>query len=279
MSFWFRRFRLIERREIWCPTWFGSFCLALLFVVPAIWWCSHGESFLSLTERLPAEVLVVEGWIGRNGVRAAEVEFTQRAYQYVVPTGGVTGATSWEEPGWSYAEGTGRELIRLGVPKDRIVVAPAKDTETHRTYESAIAVRRALQIKGIEPKAINVFTLGPHARRSRLVFAKVEGPGTKVGVIAWTPSGDAAVPWWRSSARAKQLLSETIGYLFEALLNSGRDFNSRVAVHPLKPFSISRQEQTRQNSMVTGLYFCDEQVVDSAAGLEPFAWRTVGDRR
>jgi uncharacterized SAM-binding protein YcdF (DUF218 family) len=179
-----------------------------------------------LTERLPAEVLVVEGWIGRDGVRAAEVEFEQRAYQYVVTSGGMTSANGWEQPGRSYAEMAGEELLRLGVPKDKIIVAPAKNTETHRTYESAVAVWRALQTRGIQPKVINLFTLGPHARRSRLVFAKAGGQGTKVGVIAWTPPGDQALPWWRSSDRTKALLTETAAYLFEALLNSGRASNS-----------------------------------------------------
>jgi len=89
------------------------------------WWCSNGELFLSSTRRLPADVLVVEGWIGREGVRAATVEFQQRGYQYIVATGGMIGVRSWEEPGWSYAEATGRELIRLGVPKDRIIIAPS----------------------------------------------------------------------------------------------------------------------------------------------------------
>jgi hypothetical protein len=89
-----------------------------------------------------------------------------------------------------------------------------------------VAVWRALQTIGIQPKVINVFTLGPHAQRSRLVFAKAGGQGTKVGVIAWTPPGDQALPWSRSSDRTKALLTETAAYLFEALLNSGRAPNS-----------------------------------------------------
>jgi hypothetical protein len=59
-----------------------------------------------------------------------------------------------------------------------------------------------------------------------LVFAKVEGPGTAVGVVDWTPSDYEGVPWWRSSERARELMLETVGYLFEALLNSGRSSNS-----------------------------------------------------
>ena len=223
MSLSVRTFRLIRRREVWCPTWIGAFFLALLLVIPVAWWWQSGESFLSLTQRLPADVLVVEGWIGADGVRAAAAEFEQGGYQYVIAAGGLSDARGWAKGGWSYAEETNQALIQSGVPKDRIVVATSVDSEIQRTYESAVAVRRALAARGIHPKAINVFTLGPHARRSRLVFAKVTG--MEVGVVSWIPSGDEGVPWWRASDRAKELLTETAGYLYEVLLNSGRGLN------------------------------------------------------
>jgi len=185
-----------------------------------------GESFLSETERLPGEVLVVEGWIGREGVRAAGAEFEQHGYLYVVTTGGVTDGKGWEEGGWSYAEGAERELIRDGINKDRVIVASARDVERQRTYASALAVWLALRARGIQPKTINVFTFGSHARRTQLVFAKVYGRGTEIGVIGWVPSRSATVPWWRSSERARQMITETVAYLYEAILNSGRRTNS-----------------------------------------------------
>jgi hypothetical protein len=175
---------------------------------------------------MPAEVLVVEGWIGDGGIRAAATEFEQRGYQYVVAAGGLTDRRN--DRRWSYAEMASRNLIRFGVPKDKIILAPATDTETQRTYESAVAVWKVLQARGMQPKALNVFTLGAHARRSRLVFAKVEGPGTAVGVVDWAPSDYGATPWWRSSDRAKELLEETAGYIYEALFNSGRSSSSPV---------------------------------------------------
>jgi hypothetical protein len=59
-----------------------------------------------------------------------------------------------------------------------------------------------------------------------LVFAKVEGSETQVGVVSWVPSNYQASPWWRSSDRARDLIGETVGYLFEAFFNSGRGSNS-----------------------------------------------------
>ena len=79
---------------------------------------------------------------------------------------------------------------------------------------------------GIKPRALNVFTLGPHARRSALVFAKVNSHGPKVGVIGWVPEEYKREPWWRSSDRSRELLEETFGYVYEVLFNSGRHPNS-----------------------------------------------------
>ena len=207
----------------WSPEWLGACCAGVLLVTGASWLCIFGETFFSLTRRLPAEILVVEGWIGNEGVRAAAAEFKTGGYRYLVATG------DRPEDGqerWSYAELAARELIRSGVPDDRIVVAPSGETERERSFKSAAATWRALQERGIHPAAINVMTLGPHARRSRLVYEKVYAPVTQVGVIAWAPADYGVEPWWRSGGRTRCFLKEIVGYPFEVLLNSGRSSNS-----------------------------------------------------
>ena len=215
----------MRRRTIWCPTWVGWSLVAVLVALPGLAWLLAGESFLSLTERLPAEVLVVEGWIGRDGIQAAAAEFEQGGYRYTATSGGPA-LDRWKENPSSYAEMAGRELVRAGIPQDRIIVAPSRATERGRTFESAAAVHRTLQARGIRPKALNIFTFGPHARRSRLVFAKLEGSEADVGAIAWTPTDYGSEPWWHSSERAKDLIAETAGYAFELFLNSGRLSNT-----------------------------------------------------
>jgi hypothetical protein len=217
--------RFVRRRAAWQPTILGSFCILLMLSIAVVWGCWRCEGFLSQTRRLPADVLVVEGWIGREGVRAAGQEFEQRGYKYLVAAGGPA-SDRWDEDRLSYAQKAADELIRSGIPSDRIIVASARDTERQRTFESAVAVWRALQARSIHPKALNVFTLGSHARRSRLVVAKVYGSGTDIGVIDWVPPHAAALPWWRSSERAREVLAETAAYVFEVTLNSGRLSNS-----------------------------------------------------
>jgi hypothetical protein len=223
------RLRLIQRRTIWFPTWLGLCCLAVLFATPLVWWCFCGESFLSLTDRLPAEVLVVEGWIGDNGVRAAAAEFRSGGYQYVVATGAHPDQRKgwhWQNPDWSIAQAAANELARAGIPREKIILAPTENTERARTFESAVSVFQTLESLTIKPASINIFTLGPHARRSRLVFAKVYSNRARIGVISWVPAARPAEAWWQSSDRAKEFLTESVGYLFEWLFNSGRWTNS-----------------------------------------------------
>ena len=220
-----RRLRLVQRRTLWCLTWLGAFCVALFLAAPAVWWFYCGESFLSLTERRPAEILVVEGWIGRKGLDAAVDEFERGGYRYIVASGCLTSG-GWEDKRESYAEMAAGEMIRLSVPKESIIVAHSRNTKNHRTFESAVTTWRTLRDSGIKPAQLNVFTFGPHAGRSALVFTKVYSDGSKIGVIGWVPAEYDREPWWLSSERARELLEETVGYVYELLFNSGRHSNS-----------------------------------------------------
>ena len=212
---------LFKRRTLWCPTLLGWAVLLILTGTPFLLWCFQAEPLLSATQRQPPEVLVVEGWIGLEGLAAAKEEFVRGHYDYVVASGGLSG-NLWDRRRWSFASEAEEQLLKLGIPADRVILAVPRNTEEHRTYESALAVRQALLAKGIQPKHLTVFTLGMHARRSRLVFAKVLGSGTEVGVISWVPADYLDGPWWRSSNRALELIKETVGYTFEVLFNSGR---------------------------------------------------------
>jgi hypothetical protein len=214
-------FRLVKRRSVPIPTLFGSIVFAgVASSLFAAWWFK-GESFLSDTDRQPPEVLVVEGWIGPFGVRSAFDEFESHGYKYVVATGGMSDQI-WNDKRWSYALEGEKQLLRLGVPRSQLIVAVPIETENQRTYQSAVAVLKALQVANLHPRYVNVFTMGVHARRSRLVFAKVLGSQCKVGVISWLPSLYLHENWRSSSEHAVDFLKESVGYLFELLFSSGR---------------------------------------------------------
>ncbi len=219
--------RLFQRRTVWWPTWAGWIILITLIGGTGLGWWLGGEPFLATTAKAPAEVLVVESWIGYDGIRAASAEFKTNRYGWIVSAGGLVDE-HWYLARDNYADLGRGELLRSGIAPGVIITAPAEEVQVQRTFESASAVWRALHKSGIQPKSINIFTLGAHARRSRLVYAKVFGPNVRVGVVSWQPEAlnFAGQPWWHSSERALDFYKETIGYFFELLLNSGRISNS-----------------------------------------------------
>ena len=222
---------LIQRRTVWWPTLLGWVCVVAFCCASIFLWLLQGEQFLSRNQRLTPQVLVVEGWIGIEGIQAAGTEFSQGGYSYLVASGGMT-SNRWNVTRDSYAQMAERELLRFGIARDKLIFAGSDGTESKRTFQSAVAVSQALEMRNVHPETINIFTFGSHARRSQMVFAKVFRGRSRVGVISWVPPGYINQPWWRSSERSDDLIKESVGYIYELLLNSGRGFGAESAPEP-----------------------------------------------
>lgn len=205
---------LWDRRPRWGLTPRGHALAALLLAALAAGAWFGGEEFLALDAPVAPEVLVVEGWIGNTGVRAAAAEFHRGGYRWIVATGGLTDGR-WDEQRWSYAEMARRDLLASGVPANAILFAAPDESTARRTLGCALATHAALARLPFRPKHVTIFTLGAHARRSRIVYAGAL-PEYEVGCLAWRPTPAFAGPWWRSSDRAEDLLKESVGCLLEA---------------------------------------------------------------
>ena len=219
------KLRFFARRTVYVPTLLGWTLLASFFALPGLWWFNYGEAFLSVTSRVPARILVVEGWVGPEGLKAAKAEFETGGYDYLVTSGGLVDPDdpeNWTKEGWTYAEGAGKALLRLGVPSEKVIFSPPRGVDRQRSYTSAVAVKEALSAVGIAPQSLNVFSSGAHARRTWMVYEKAYGPETKVGIIAFEPPAYASKAWWHSSERAIELMVQTVGFFYEFFLNSGR---------------------------------------------------------
>jgi len=188
--------------------------------------------------------MVVEGWVGPETIDAAADAFSHESFRWVVAAGGPTGERR-NRKRQTYAEIAADGLIEAGVASEKIIRAPARDVETQRTYESAIAVREALVMKGLSPKTLTIFTRGVHARRSQLVYSKVFGRDTQISVISWQPTSQHTKFWWQSSARAKDFFTETIGYVYEALFDSGRTGEKAII-----PQSRAASNSMHQNAVI-----------------------------
>ncbi len=222
------KFRLIAKRTMWWPTWLGWTCITLVAILVPLAILSQAYPFLALISPVDANILVVEGWLPDYALRSAQEEFARRHYDYVVAGGGPVskGSILWEHK--TYATTASRALMKLGIPAERVIEAPAPETFRYRSLMSAKGVRDAIESRGIPGKGINVMSLGAHSRRTRTVYRRVFGPGTNLGIIALSSMDYDPARWWASSEGTKELLTEAIGWLHESIVGAG-DAGSHVS--------------------------------------------------
>ena len=174
--------------------------------------------FLAITERVKTDELVVEGWIPFYAIHAAAREFASGSYREVLTTGGpITGMGGYiNDYNTSASLGAGR-LKAEGVPSAVIQMVPSRVSGRDRTYSAALALRHWLDQQGTEVKAINVVTADTHARRTRLLYQEALGRKVQVGVIAVPNPDYDARRWWRYSEGVKEVITESVAYLYARL--------------------------------------------------------------
>jgi hypothetical protein len=206
---------LVSRKERWGLSARGGLLLVATSGLAGAFVLLTAYPFLAVTERVPSEYLVVEGWVSEHAIRAAADEFTAHNYQRVFTTGGpVHGIGAYRNEFSTTAHIAGRRLIDAGVPEAAVQRAPARTSARDRTYAAAVALREAMHSQQIATRSINVLTEDAHARRTQLLYQQAFGPGVAVGVIAIANPDYDPKRWWRYSEGVRTVLGEAIAYLY-----------------------------------------------------------------
>ncbi len=205
--------RLFQRREVILPTAWGWLLLLAVLGTAALLIARQLGGWLAVNQPVAgaragaAGLIVVEGWLGERELDAAAAYVRAQGYQRVLTSGGPIPSFS---PFASFAE-RAADRLRQKLPEMVIEAVPTPATKQDRSYASAVWVRDWAQ-QGAEPvEAIDVYSLGAHARRTRTIYRLAFGDATRVGIIAGAPHETDIVHWWRTSEAAKQVLSETLG--------------------------------------------------------------------
>jgi hypothetical protein len=210
---------LLRRRECVVPTRRGCLVLFLGFALAAGIFLLGINPFLSITKKVPGGVLVVEGWAPDYALEAAAAEFKQGSYGKLYVTGGPIDQGAPLSEYKTYADLGAAALVKLGLPAGSVQAIPAPWVRQDRTYMSARSLTQWWSGHETGPLSkVNLLTVGPHARRSRLLFEKALGGGVEVGVISIPGRDYETVSWWRSSSGVRTVVGETIGYLYARLL-------------------------------------------------------------
>ncbi len=213
-----RAWGLFQRRDCLLPTWRGWIALLLVGAGLVAFVMRGMQPFLAVNDPVPGGLLVVEGWLPDYALEETITEFKRDHARPLMVTGGPIehGAPLAEYR--SLAELGAAALVRLGLDTNVVQAVPAPKVRRDRTYASAVALKNWLRQQGIGETNINVISLGPHARRTRLLFSRALGNGYRVGVICIQHQGYDPNRWWESSEGVRTVTGEMIAYGYARLL-------------------------------------------------------------
>jgi len=209
-----RFFGLFKRKEKWVLSWRGRFvvwgglaALGLIFILKV-------HPFLAVTERVDTQYLVVEGWVPNYALEESIAEFKSKPYVKLFTVGAdpLTGKNI--EEGDSVAGEAYKRLHWLGFDPDIMQAVPAHIKFRNRTFQSAMALRKWIEENHEPVTSFNLVTVGPHSRRSRLLFEEAFDGTARVGIISVTNREYDPGRWWKYSEGVKDVIGEGVGYVY-----------------------------------------------------------------
>jgi uncharacterized SAM-binding protein YcdF (DUF218 family) len=219
---------ILTRKERWGLSWCGRLLVASVVMLAICVVILNVYPFLAVTDRLNTNILVVEGWIQRYGIRASAEEFNSGSYERIFTTGGPENGSGGYINDYQTSASVGADALKkVGIPDDVIQMVPSRVIDRDRTYSSAVALREWFREHNLPVNSINVLTEDTHARRTRLLFQEAFGGRVQVGIISVRNPDYKPNQWWRYSEGVRDVLSECIAYIYARLFfypsDSSRD--------------------------------------------------------
>ncbi len=209
---------LLRRRQCLLPTLRGWLLLAAGLAAVGCIGARAIHPFLAVTEPAPGGVLVVEGWSPDYVLQLAATEFKQSHFAKLCVTGMPIEHGTLLVEYTNHAQVGAAMLLKLGLGANEVQAVPCDKVQRDRTYNTALSLKRWLAQQGPLPAEVNLITVGPHARRSRLLFEKALGRGVRVGIEAAPVRDYDPERWWRSSAGVRTVIGEVLAYAYARLI-------------------------------------------------------------
>jgi hypothetical protein len=204
---------LLVRRECWSISLVGKLLIVGAVVGGACLCLRNLYPFLAVTQPVPSNILVIDGWLPTYQLEQAADEFKKGTYTEVLAVRGVYDLDS-KDLDETWDDYVADILIKHGVPRDRLHSVLFPGFKRDRTYFSAVAVGEWHSKHSAKLTALNLVTTGPHARRSRLLYEMALGKAVAIGVIGLDDPSYDQRHWWRSSEGIREVLFEGIAYLY-----------------------------------------------------------------
>jgi hypothetical protein len=186
--------------------------LVLLAAIAA--WALSVNSFLCVNQPVAAEVLVVESWLSDDAMQGAVEEFKRGGYKLVLNPGSMP-PPAWARPRYpTIAAFAAASLAALGIESNSIVPVPGEKIKKDRTFASAVAVKDWLDAHQPSVRAINIYSMSAHARRTRLLYRRALGDQIKVGIFSYPDRSYNPERWWANMEGTREVVGEWLAYVY-----------------------------------------------------------------
>ncbi len=161
--------------------------------------------------------MVIEGFVPSYALEDALETYRSDGYKRLIVTGIAITKYECTSVFTNTAEATIHAIRQLGFT-DSIYSARIPDNVyVDRTYHTAIATGILFEEHPEWPKSMNIFSIGVHARRSRMMFKEACGSEFNIGIIAYPDRSFNPDKWWKNSKGFRNVSNEFAATLFVSL--------------------------------------------------------------
>lgn len=208
-----KKFQLFRKRNCTRPTLLG-WVIIILFVVIIFRLSLVGiYYFLAVNHPVKSKTLVIEGFVPTYAIKGALEYYKENDFDRLIVTGIPIVNYEFIAPYKNTGLATLTALRKFGF-NDTVYIA---DIPTNifidRTYHTAIATKMLFD-ENNWLKNFDIYSVGVHARRSRLMFKKVFGSDYDIGIIAHKDRTYDPNYWWKNSKGFRNVSNEFVATLY-----------------------------------------------------------------
>lgn len=207
------KFTLFKKKSCLRPTLLGWMIILLSLAIILRLSVVGIYHFLAVNKPVDSKTLVLEGSAPTYVVKDALKYYNEKGYNRLIVTGIPIINYEFIAPYRSTALATVPALRYYGFDDTAYVAAIPTNILVDRTYHTAV-VTRMLFDENNWPHNFDIYSVGVHARRSRMMFKKAFGSDYEIGIIAHRDRTFAPNHWWKSSKGFRNVSNEFVATLY-----------------------------------------------------------------
>jgi uncharacterized protein len=211
--------RLSSTKQRTRLTILGKLLVFIIIIIPMTFFFRGLNDYLSENDSIQSKLLAVEGFLPDYTLKDMLTEFYEGGYEKMIIIGKPIGQGYYLSGYQTSSDLMKSTLIEMGLDSSLMISISIPETVFRdRTYSTGLLLWDWMNENHYDIKRVNLYTLGSHSRRSRLLFEKALGDDYEFGIIAGKDLSYNHDKWWKSSKGFRTVLNETLAYVYARFL-------------------------------------------------------------